>query len=60
LYRAEKIGGSYQATGTVVAEFNTTSGAPRVVFEFDLPKGMLHIFSDEQIRRVETTADANK
>ena len=47
--RARKIGGSYQADGTIVAVFTTLSGKERVVFEFDEPKGMLHIFGTEQI-----------
>lgn len=49
MYRAAKIGGSYQAEGTVVAEFVTTTGARRCVFEFDTPRGMLHIFSPDQV-----------
>ena len=48
-YRAHKIGGSYQAKGTVVAEFKTTTGLDRIVFEFDEPKGLLHIFSKQQV-----------
>ena len=47
--RARKVGGSYQADGTVIAEFTTLDGLPRVVFEFDEPRGMLHIFSPDQI-----------
>lgn len=49
MYRAAKTGGSYQADGTVVAEFTTLAGLKRCVFEFDEPRGMLHIFSPEQI-----------
>lgn len=49
MYRAAKVGGSYQAEGTVVAEFKTLAGLPRCVFEFDTPRGMLHIFSPEQL-----------
>ena len=52
-YRAKKVGGSYQATGTVVSEFKTLAGKDRVVFEFDVPQGMLHIFSTDQIEREE-------
>lgn len=48
--RAEKIGGSYQATGWIVAIFETTQGERRYVFEFDEPKGMLHIFNQSQIK----------
>ena len=44
-----KIGGSYQADGYIVSRFTTTAGAERVVFEFNEPKGMLHIFTPEQI-----------
>lgn len=52
--RARKVGGSYQHTGTVVAEFTTVEGAPRVVFEFDPPvNGMLHIFNYSQIEFIE-------
>lgn len=47
--RARKVGGSYQATGTVVSEFKTKAGATRYVFEFDEPRGMLHIFGPEQV-----------
>jgi len=46
---ARKIGGSYQADGAVVARFQTRAGLERVVFEFNEPKGMLHIFTPEQI-----------
>lgn len=47
--RAEKIGGSYQASGWIVSIFHTTAGETRYVFEFDEPKGMLHIFSPGQV-----------
>lgn len=48
--RAEKIGGNYQAKGWIVAMFKTTAGLTRYVFEFDEPKGMLHIFTPEQVK----------
>lgn len=48
--RAQKIGGSYQASGWIVTIFETTAGAQRVVFEFDSPKGMLHIFNIDQVQ----------
>ncbi len=54
--RARKIGGSYQADGVIVSEFLTTAGERRVVFEFDSPKGMLHIFNEAQIERVAVDA----
>lgn len=47
--RAEKVGGSYQATGTIVGDFTTNAGKRRVVFEFDAPTGMLHIFDPAQL-----------
>lgn len=47
--RARKVGGSYQATGTVVSRFKTLAGRDRVVFEFDSPAGMLHIFDEGQL-----------
>lgn len=56
--RAEKIGGSYQATGTIVSAFKTTAGEQRYVFEFDVPKGMLHIFSGAQLQFLTPPTDA--
>lgn len=48
-YRAKKIGGSYQADGTIVSTFATLAGETRHVFEFDQPAGMLHIFGPGQV-----------
>ena len=54
--RVQKVGGSFQHTGTVVAEFVTTGGEPRIVVEFDAPvKGMLHIYRPDQV--VEITGE---
>jgi len=47
--RVRKVGGSYQANGTVVAAFKTRAGKQRYVFEFDELPGMLHIFNHEQL-----------
>ena len=47
--RARKVGGSYQANGTVVAAFKTLLGKQRYVFELDEFAGMLHIFNHEQL-----------
>lgn len=47
--RARKIGGSYQASGTIRASFLAKDGTPRHVFEFDNPSGLLHIFGDPQL-----------
>lgn len=50
--RANKVGGSYQATGTIVAAFHTLGGLERYVFEFDSPPGMLHIFGPSQLEPI--------
>lgn len=47
--RVHKVGGSYQANGTVVAAFKTRAGKQRYVFEFDEFAGMLHIFNYDQL-----------
>lgn len=47
--RVHKVGGSYEATGMVVAAFKTRAGKQRYVFEFDELPGMLHIFNHEQL-----------
>jgi hypothetical protein len=47
-----KVGGSYQATGIIVAAFKTLAGAERYVFEFDRPNGMLHIFGPQQLEAI--------
>lgn len=52
-YRAMKVGGSYEAAGTIVSRFKTRSGAWRYVFEFDSPPGLLHIFSGRQLMRID-------
>ncbi len=52
--RVRKVGGSYQANGTVVAEFKTRAGKQRYVFEFDEFSGMLHIFNHEQLERIDS------
>lgn len=52
VYPARKVGGTYQANGSVVSEFKTIAGNDRVVFEFSEPSGMLHIFTPSQIERM--------
>lgn len=48
--KVRKTGGSFQHTGTVVSEFETTGGAQRIVLEFDAPvDGMLHIYRPDQV-----------
>jgi hypothetical protein len=47
--KAVKVGGSYQASGTIVAAFKARDGSPRYVFDFDNPAGMLHIFGESNL-----------
>ena len=47
--RVQKIGGSYQAVGTIKAAWLADDGTPRYVFRFDVPNGMLHIFNETQL-----------
>ena len=52
--RVKKVGGSFQHTGVVVAEFHTTAGELRIVLEFDAPIcGMLHIYRPDQVEVME-------
>lgn len=54
LMRVRKVGGSFQHTGTVVAEFETTDGEKRIVMEFDDPvKGMLQVYRPDQVVEIE-------
>jgi len=51
--RVRKVGGSYQHTGTVVSEFETTAGKRRIVVEFDEPvQGLLFILSPDQVEEL--------
>lgn len=53
-----KSGGSFQHTGTVVAEFFTLAGEPRIVLEFDHPvAGMLHVYRPDQVELVNPDED---
>ena len=49
--RAQKVGGSYQAIGTIKAAWLADDGTPRYVFRFDNPSGMLHIFNETQLEQ---------
>ena len=52
--RVKKVGGSFQHTGVVVAEFTTTAGEPRIVLEFYAPvAGMLHVYRHDQVEVIE-------
>lgn len=59
--KVRKIGGSFQHTGLVVAEFMTTSGERRIVLEFDAPvDGMLHIYRPDQVEDLEVGKDKDE
>lgn len=48
--KVKKIGGSFSHTGTVVADFYTSTNSRRIVVEFDPPiSGMLHIYRPDQV-----------
>jgi len=47
--RVQKVGGSYQCTGTIVGVVLTMKGFERYVFEMDQPAGLLHIYGPEQL-----------
>lgn len=47
--RVKKIKGSYQAVGIIVAVFLALDGSSRYVFQFDDPKGLVHIFGDNNL-----------
>ena len=52
--RVRKVGGSFQHTGTVVADFRTTAGERRLVLEFDPPvAGMLHVYRPDQVEVID-------
>ena len=56
--QVKKVGGSFQHTGVVVAEFVTTAGEPRIVLEFDAPvAGMLHVYRPDQVEVIANEAD---
>lgn len=48
-WAASKVGGSYQAEGLIVSEFQTKAKQTRLVFEFNEFPGMLHIFTPKQL-----------
>lgn len=47
--KVRKIGGSYQATGTIVSRFKALDGSSRYVFQFDSPAGLVHILGDNNL-----------
>lgn len=53
--RVMKVGGSYRMEATVVAAFFTLSGEARYVVEADVPKGLLHIYSEHNLEAMSDT-----
>ena len=49
--KVAKVGGDYSFEGVVVAAFQKLSGVVRYVVEDD--RGVLHVYSDKVLRRVE-------
>lgn len=47
-----KVGGSYEATGTIKAAFRADDGTARYVFRFDNPPGLLHIYNEGNIVKI--------
>ena len=48
-----KVGGSYQATGTIKAAFSADDGTARYVFRFDHPPGLLHIYNEGNLEKID-------
>lgn len=49
--RARKVGGKFEANGTIVAAWiDPDDGKPRYAFRFDFPAGMTHFYTAEQVR----------
>lgn len=57
--RVEKYKGGYTAIGTVIAAGKTSSGAVRYMVEYDVPVGLLHIHSDNDLRAYDLTRKAD-
>jgi hypothetical protein len=51
--KVRKVGGNYQAYGTVVCTGVTSLGKTLVLFEFDSIPGMVHLFGEAQLEHVE-------
>jgi hypothetical protein len=51
--RVLKTGGDYEAEGEVRAVLTKRDGTPRIVVEFDAPRGLLFIMRPDQAERLE-------
>lgn len=47
--RVEKRGGDYEATGEVRGVLTKRDGTPRIVVEFDNPRGLLFVMRPDQV-----------
>ena len=47
-----KVGGSYQGTGVIKAAFRADDGTARYVFRFDNPPGLLHIYNEGNLEKI--------
>lgn len=47
--RVIKRGGDYEAVGEVRAVLTKRDGQPRVVVEFDIPRGLLFVMRPDQV-----------
>lgn len=51
--RVFKATGEYQAFGTIVAVGRTSTGTLLYMFEFDIPRGMVHVFREHQLQETQ-------
>ncbi len=58
--KVRKVGGDYTLEGVVVAAFRKTSGKERYVVEADVPAGLLHICSAENLKLLGPPCDRCK
>jgi hypothetical protein len=48
--RVRKSGGDYEAVGEIRAVLTKRDGAPRIVVEFDVPRGLLFVMRPDQVQ----------
>lgn len=51
--RVHKVGGNYEAYGTVLCTGVTSLGKTLVLFEFDSIPGMVHLFGESQLEHID-------
>lgn len=52
--RVMKTGGDYEAEGEVRAVLTKRDGKPRIVVEFDIPRGLLFVMRPNQVEKANT------